>query len=60
MDKLTLKRLCGFHGINQVGFVQAGVTGWHEAVLELGLPVWVKPSRPRLQRSSATSTPGTN
>ena len=45
MDKLTLKRLCGFHGINQVDFVQAGVTGWHEAALELGLPVWVKPSR---------------
>ncbi len=45
MDKLTLKRLCGFHGIPQVGFVQAFTPGWEEAALELEFPLWVKPSR---------------
>jgi len=45
MDKLTLKALCGFHELPQVDFVQVGITGWHEAALQLGLPVWVKPSR---------------
>ncbi len=45
MDKLTLKRLCGFHDIPQVGFVQAFTPGWEEAALELEFPLWVKPSR---------------
>ncbi|MCB0862324.1 MAG: D-alanine--D-alanine ligase [Solirubrobacterales bacterium] len=45
MDKLTLKRLCGFHGIPQVGFVQAFTPGWKEQALELEFPLWVKPSR---------------
>lgn len=45
MDKLTLKRLCGFHGLPQVGFVQALTPGWKEAAAELEYPLWVKPSR---------------
>ncbi|MBN8869893.1 MAG: D-alanine--D-alanine ligase [Solirubrobacterales bacterium] len=45
MDKLTLKRLCGFHGIPQVGFVQAFTPGWKEEALALDFPLWVKPSR---------------
>ncbi len=45
MDKLSLKRVLGFHGIPQVGFVEAGEEGWRETVAEMGLPVWVKPSR---------------
>ena len=45
MDKLTLKRLCGFHGIPQVGFVQAFTPGWEEEALALEFPLWVKPSR---------------
>jgi len=45
MDKLTLKRLCGFHGIPQVGFVQAFTPDWEEAALKLEFPLWVKPSR---------------
>ena len=45
MDKLTLKRLCGFHGIPQVGFAQAFTPGWQEQALELEFPLWVKPSR---------------
>ncbi|MBN8866093.1 MAG: D-alanine--D-alanine ligase [Solirubrobacterales bacterium] len=45
MDKLTLKRLCGFHGIPQVGFVQAFTPGWEEAARDLEFPLWVKPSR---------------
>ncbi|MCB0870923.1 MAG: D-alanine--D-alanine ligase [Solirubrobacterales bacterium] len=45
MDKLTLKRLCGFHGIPQVGFVQAFTPGWEEEALGLEFPLWVKPSR---------------
>lgn len=45
MDKLTLKRLCGFHGIPQVGFVQAFTPGWEEEALDLEFPLWVKPSR---------------
>jgi len=44
-DKLTLKRLCGFHGIPQVGFVQAFTPGWKEEALALDFPLWVKPSR---------------
>jgi D-alanine-D-alanine ligase len=45
MDKLTLKRLCGFHGIPQVGFVQAFTPGWEEEARGLEFPLWVKPSR---------------
>jgi D-alanine-D-alanine ligase len=45
MDKLTLKRLCGFHGIPQVGFVQAFTPGWKDQALALDFPLWVKPSR---------------
>jgi len=45
MDKLTLKRLCGFHDIPQVGFVQAFTPGWEQEALELEFPLWVKPSR---------------
>jgi D-alanine-D-alanine ligase len=45
MDKLSLKRLFAFHGIPQVGFVQAGEDGWRERAAAMGLPLWVKPSR---------------
>lgn len=45
MDKLTLKRICGFHGIPQVGFVQAFTPGWEEDAGRLEFPLWVKPSR---------------
>jgi D-alanine-D-alanine ligase len=45
MDKLTLKRLCVEHGMDQVGFVQAFTADWRERALALGLPLWVKPSR---------------
>lgn len=45
MDKLTLKRLCGFHSIPQVGFVQAFTPGWEEEARRLDFPLWVKPSR---------------
>lgn len=45
MDKLTLKRLCGYHDIPQVDFVQAFTPNWEEAALELEFPLWVKPSR---------------
>ncbi|MCB0828563.1 MAG: D-alanine--D-alanine ligase [Solirubrobacterales bacterium] len=45
MDKLTLKALCGFHGVPQVGFVQALTPGWQERAAGLGYPLWVKPSR---------------
>jgi D-alanine-D-alanine ligase len=45
MDKLTLKRLCAGAGLPQVGFAAAGEEGWRERCAELGLPLWVKPSR---------------
>lgn len=45
MDKLTLKRVCGFHEIPQVDFVQAGAPGWEEEAGRLAFPLWVKPSR---------------
>ena len=45
MDKLTLKRLCGFAGIPQVDFVQAFTEGWQEEAAGLEHPLWVKPSR---------------
>lgn len=45
MDKLTLKRLCGFAEMPQVAFVQARTPGWQEAAAKLDRPLWVKPSR---------------
>ncbi len=45
MDKLTLKRLFAEAGLPQVEFVAAGGVGWEERCRELGLPLWVKPSR---------------
>jgi len=45
MDKLTLKRLCAGAGLPQVDFVAAGEPGWRERCAEIGLPLWVKPSR---------------
>ncbi|MGH2690341.1 MAG: D-alanine--D-alanine ligase A, partial [Actinomycetota bacterium] len=45
MDKLVFKRLCAFHGLPQVDFCEVGEDGWRERVREMGLPLWVKPSR---------------
>jgi D-alanine-D-alanine ligase len=45
MDKLTLKRLFAQRGIPQVDFVAVGEEGWRRRCAELGLPLWVKPSR---------------
>jgi D-alanine-D-alanine ligase len=45
MDKLTLKRLFAQAGLPQVEFVGVGEPGWRERCAELGLPLWVKPSR---------------
>ena len=45
MDKLTLKRLFAKAAIPQVEFVGVDEQGWRERCTELGLPLWVKPSR---------------
>jgi D-alanine-D-alanine ligase len=45
MDKLSFKRLLGFHGVPQVEFVEVGEERWRERALGFGLPLWVKPSR---------------
>ena len=45
MDKLTLKRLLAQRGVPQVEFTAVGEDGWRERCEELGLPLWVKPSR---------------
>ena len=45
MDKLTLKRLFASHGVPQVDFVAAEGSDWWGRCEELGLPLWVKPSR---------------
>jgi D-alanine-D-alanine ligase len=45
MDKLTFKRLLGFHGLPQVEFAEVGEDGWRERVSGFGMPLWVKPSR---------------
>jgi D-alanine-D-alanine ligase len=46
MDKLTLKRLLAGRGVPQVDFVAVGEPGWRQRCEgELGLPLWVKPSR---------------
>ncbi len=45
LDKLTFKRLLSTHGLPQVGFCAVGDDDWEARVAELGLPLWVKPSR---------------
>lgn len=45
IDKLSLKRLYAFHGLPQVDFVQAGEENWRHRCEQMGLPLWVKPSR---------------
>jgi D-alanine-D-alanine ligase len=45
MDKLTLKRLFAQRGLPQVEFAAAGGDGWRQRCEEMGLPLWVKPSR---------------
>jgi D-alanine-D-alanine ligase len=45
MDKLTLKRLATERGLPQVEYVAVGEDGWHDRCGDLGLPLWVKPSR---------------
>jgi D-alanine-D-alanine ligase len=45
MDKLTLKRLFAQSGIPQVEFAAVGEEGWRRSCEQLGLPLWVKPSR---------------
>ena len=45
IDKITFKRVLGFHGVPQVDFAVAGEAGWREKAAGMGLPLWVKPSR---------------
>ena len=45
MDKLTLKRLFAEHGVPQVDFTAVEGNDWWGRCEELGLPLWVKPSR---------------
>ncbi len=45
MDKLTLKRLFAAHGVPQVAFTAAAGSEWWGRCEQLGLPLWVKPSR---------------
>jgi D-alanine-D-alanine ligase len=45
MDKLTLKRLFAGWGIPQVDFVGIDQPDWRERCEQMGLPLWVKPSR---------------
>lgn len=45
MDKLTLKRLFAEHGVPQVDFAAVEGNDWWGRCEELGLPLWVKPSR---------------
>jgi D-alanine-D-alanine ligase len=45
MDKLTLKRLLAAHGVPQVEFTAVEGSEWWGRCEELGLPLWVKPSR---------------
>ncbi len=45
MDKLTLKRLFASHGIPQVDFTAVEGNDWWGRCEQLGLPLWVKPSR---------------
>lgn len=45
MDKITFKHLVARLGMAQVGFAVVGDPGWEARAGELGLPLWVKPSR---------------
>lgn len=45
MDKLTLKRLFAAHGVPQVEFTAIEGNDWWGRCEEMGLPLWVKPSR---------------
>ena len=45
MDKLTLKRLFAEHGVPQVEFTAVEGNDWWGRCEQLGLPLWVKPSR---------------
>jgi D-alanine-D-alanine ligase len=45
MDKLTLKRLFAAHGVPQVDFTAVEGNDWWARCEQLGLPLWVKPSR---------------
>jgi D-alanine-D-alanine ligase len=45
MDKLTLKRLFAEHGVPQVEFTAVEGSEWWGRAEQLGLPLWVKPSR---------------
>jgi D-alanine-D-alanine ligase len=45
MDKLTLKRLFAEHGVPQVEFTAVEGNDWWARCEQLGLPLWVKPSR---------------
>jgi D-alanine-D-alanine ligase len=45
MDKLTLKRLFAANGVPQVDFTAVEGADWWGRCEDLGLPLWVKPSR---------------
>lgn len=45
MDKLTLKRLFAAHGVPQVEFAAVEGSDWWGRCEQMGLPLWVKPSR---------------
>ncbi|HEU4599308.1 MAG TPA: D-alanine--D-alanine ligase family protein [Solirubrobacterales bacterium] len=45
MDKLTLKRLFASRGVPQVEFTAVEGSGWWGRCEQMGLPLWVKPSR---------------
>jgi D-alanine-D-alanine ligase len=45
MDKLTLKRLFAAHDVPQVEFTAVEGADWWGRCEEMGLPLWVKPSR---------------
>jgi D-alanine-D-alanine ligase len=45
MDKLTLKRLFAAHGVPQVEFTAVEGNDWWGCCEQMGLPLWVKPSR---------------
>ena len=45
MDKLTLKRLFAAHGVPQVEFTAVEGADWWGRCEQMGLPLWVKPSR---------------
>jgi D-alanine-D-alanine ligase len=45
MDKLTSKRLFAAHGVPQVEFTAVEGNDWWGRCEQMGLPLWVKPSR---------------